>query len=164
MFDSRATSSRCTRRWPPGSTLRRILWPWGVPDEAELVGTALRPRESRDDIHQVAVLEAQFLQVTRTDQDHPAAVRDTAVPVIQAVERGVVLVVAADSLEDQMACRSLKVLKRPNGETPPLADVRGKGTGIPGRVGEDEAVLGADPGVKSSKPGMTREIWSRITS
>ncbi len=129
-----------------GAALRR-----GVGHQAELVRLPVLAAEGADHIHQVAVLEAQLGQVLGVHQDHAAAARDAAVPVIQAVERGVVLVMAADGLQHQVPLRRAQVLQRADRE-PATADVCLEGPGVPRRVGQDKTVFGPDTGVEILEP------------
>lgn len=122
-------------------------WPWKV------LMTSTRSRSFVPEFHEVLGM----------DQNHPAAAGDAAVAVVQAIIGGVVLIVTADGLQDQVPVRRSQVFQRADGEAA-AADVRFEGTGVPWRVGSTKPFLVRTGSLKSWKPGMTREMWSRTTS
>ncbi len=113
---------------------------------APLLQFAVAVGELGDQVDAGAVGQSERLDVGGVDEHHPAAALDAAVAVVEAVDRGVVLVVAAQGLQHQPALRHRHPLQRVDREVGfPCGG--GEFAGIPRRVGELEAVGLPDLGV-----------------
>ena len=115
-----------------------------VGDCAEAFGPALLDlRRSgrlplRDEVDRIPVRESQAGKVIRVDEHHPPAAPDAAVAVVHAVDRGVVLVVRANGLQQQPARGHLQGLHLVDGEDGPAAVGRER-PGVPRPVRQGEA-------------------------
>src|SRR5688572_14463299 len=63
-------------------------------------------------IDEVAIMEAELLDVLRVDEHDPPTTLDAAVAIAETVDGGIELVMAADRLQDQMARWHLQRLNR----------------------------------------------------
>ena len=117
-----------------------------------------------DDVDPVPVGEPARAYVVRVHEDDAAALLDPAVAVVQAVDRGVELVVAAHRLQQQPPLGDLQHLELVGGEDR-LARTRCRSGA---RHAADAAARSRSPArtraLKSSKPGTTASILSRISS
>ena len=117
----------------------------------EVLGAALlqsaRPvGELRDQVDPLALAQAERGDVGGVDENHPAAALHAAVAVVEAVDRGVVLVVAAQGLQHQPPPRYRHPLQRIDREV----GLAGAGVELPGiawRMRQLEAVRLPDPAV-----------------
>ena len=90
-----------------------------------------------DDVDHLALLEAERHDVVGVHEHHPATVLDAAVAVVEAVDRGVELVVRAHRLQQQPTLGHVQHLGRADGEDRPVL-LGGEGAGVARRVRQDE--------------------------
>src|SRR6478752_691070 len=118
----------------------------GVVDDAEAGGAAFDAvLPLAHEVGVGAVGESEVLGVLGVDHDDAAAALDAAVAVVEAVDRGVVLVVGAQGLEQEPALGEFGVLDRCGGEVR-LAGGGGEAAFVAGRVGEGESAGPGDAG------------------
>ena len=63
-----------------------------------------------DQVDEIPVLQAEIGEVLRMDEYHVAAALDPAIAVVETVDRGVELIMAAQGLQDQLARLQLQHL------------------------------------------------------
>ena len=108
-----------------------------------LLQLAVAVGELRHQVHPVAVGQAERLDVGGVDEHHAPAALDAAVAVVEAVDGGVVLVVAAQRLQHQPALRDGHPLQRVDREVG-FACAGGEFARVARRVRQLEAVGLAD--------------------
>ena len=113
---SRAAPARCT----PGSRRRRSPRGVGYDTTRKSRRDPLRAvLPHRHDVDDLLGLEAEPGDVVGVHDDDAAAAGQPAVAVVEAVDRGVELVVAAQRLQQQAALGHLEHLERAHARTPP---------------------------------------------
>lgn len=134
-----------------------------VADHSKFLCPTFLTVEDGDDTDELPVLDPGSFEIRRIDLDHPSTAGDSSVPIVESIEGGVVLIVGAHRLQNQVARGRNQVFESTGGKLRPTFVCR-KRTLVPWRIGgRTKPYLSRTRVLKSSAPEMTREAWSRMT-
>ncbi len=156
-------------RWLRGSMRQRIPWPWGTRraranlSARRSVSVPSLPRNEEITSTRSLSPNPSSGEIVRVDQDHPPALGYATVAVIESVDGGVVLIVAAHCLQDEVAWWRLQEFQRDVPRSAPCPMSVAKVRVSLGGLGSTKPFLVRTLVLKSSKPGNDPGHGSRMT-
>lgn len=105
-----------------------------VADHSKFLCPTFLTVEDGDDTDELPVLDPGSFEIRRIDLDHPSTAGDSSVPIVESIEGGVVLIVGAHRLQNQVARGRNQVFESTGGKLRPTFVCR-KRTLVPWRIG-----------------------------